>query len=161
MKNEEPKKKIKKGFDNEDIQKAVEVSPFLKGITKEIKDSNNEIINVLGNVAILLKSIQDEIFTNSKVPRERRSRLSKSDISDKFSKGIEDDLDDDMKVVGVKSNKSLITKALDEFAFGESGNNFDGEFAKALTSFEASGTLSPKAIERLAKDKKIKVNFNN
>ena len=162
------KKKDKKKFPfkkavSEDFSKAIEVSPFLKGIADEVSSTNLETRKVLSNVATLLKGVMEELGelkdSFSGEPRQRKSRISKSQVSNRFGSEEEsEEAESGIKTVGLRSGYSTIVKALDELAFGSgTEEEFKPDFGKAIRSFESRKVLPQSVVDTLLKEKKIKV----
>jgi hypothetical protein len=157
---EEEEEMPKKKKHGKRVEKAIEVSDFLKGITDEINDEQNQTRRALGNVAIIMKGVLDEVEELRSVidstPRKKKSFINKSDVTDRFKKGIETD-EDEEKVLGMRTHKRIILKALDTLAFGEDGKTGDATFMKAITSLEATGSMPADVLHRVEERLKVKI----
>ncbi len=176
--DEKPKKKskkIKKATDddlsssrNPEVQKGIEVSAFLKGIVNDIEKSAQETKSVLANISTVVTSLSDRLDEIEKsidtTPRVGKSKIKKSQIGDRFAKGIDNDLDSQEDsnhdksgnaVLGIKSGYNQIISLLDVKAFGANNDSFNPEFAKAIQSYEATKTLPASIVAKLRTEDKI------
>lgn len=155
------------------ISKGIEVSPFLKAFAQESeraqKKQAKKLKKALNQVSEVLKGLTDAILENNeaeeKTPaRQPKSRVQKGHIVDKFAKGVDSGAlfedDDEVKTVGVISGGRKILATMNDMAFDDSkGVIKDENFAKAITTFEATHSMTPSIKKAVEEHGKFKIDF--
>lgn len=156
------KKKVIAKAVNPDVKKGIEVSPFLKGIVNDIEKSNNETRKILGDVAVIVKSLVDRMDdvedSLNTTPRKKKSAIRKSEVVDRFSKANDEEFEEESspKTLGIRKDHRAILNTLDELSgINNNDGKVDMEFAKAMQSFEISKTLPANIIAKLKKEHNV------
>jgi len=132
---------------------------LVKGEVNSLRKENEELRDQNED---LKKSIDDlSAELDNPVTKKSVTKATPTAREKQFSKGLEDDLNkgnDAQKISGISiNNRKAVLEVLDSAAFSK---GFDAEFAKALTSFEASGRIAPEITSRLRSERGINILAN-